>query len=261
MNALDDDYLNRAAPPGSMRYFALLYAAPEQRDALQALFVIDSEIGASVHAAHEVAHTRLQWWRAEIDRLINRNAQHPATKLLQAALPNADFALLHERMTAADMELARMTYGTASELEAYLVRSTLTLRFPDDSASSRALSIWIRRIETLRDLAMDVRDGRIYWPLNELDTAGVTVDALRAHRMTDAIRSLLAAETEKLGMQFESIRQQASGGGRRSLIVLADLHRKLLRQIAAADYDVFTQRHELKPLQKVWIAWRAARKT
>ena len=83
---LDPDYINRAAPPGSMRYFALLYAPVEQRELLTALFVIDAEIRASAtQVAHEVAHTRLQWWRAEVDRLINRNAQHPATQVVQAA--------------------------------------------------------------------------------------------------------------------------------------------------------------------------------
>src|SRR5690349_12842343 len=96
MTMLDAEYLNRAAPPGSMRYFALLYAAPEHRDAFTALMVIDSEIRASINAAHEVAHTRMQWWRAEVDRLVNRNPQHPATQLLQNALPNAEYSRLHE---------------------------------------------------------------------------------------------------------------------------------------------------------------------
>jgi phytoene synthase len=96
MTPLDTDYIQRAAPPGSMRYFALLYAQPKQRDLLTALFVVDAEIRASaVQVAHEVAHARLQWWRAEIDRLVNRNAQHPATQLLQTAQPKADFSALH----------------------------------------------------------------------------------------------------------------------------------------------------------------------
>jgi 15-cis-phytoene synthase len=254
MNSLDD-YLSRAAPPGSMRYFALLYAEPKQRDTLSALFVIDSEIRASVHAAHEVAHTRLQWWRAELDRLTNRNAQHPASQLLQTALPNSDFSPLHELLVAADMDLARMTYNSATELDAYLVRSSTALHFGGD-ASTRTIATWVRRVETLRDLAMDVRAGCIYWPLDELDAAGVSLDTLRANRMTDAIRALLAKECQRLDAQFQTLPISI-----RPLAVLAHLHRSLLRQIAKSDYDVLNQRHDVGPLKKVWTAWRAARRT
>src|SRR3982751_3967640 len=107
---LDLDYIRRAAPSGSMRYFALLYSPADFRELLSALFVIEFEIRSSTNAAHEVAHTRMQWWRGEIDRLINRDAQHPATLVLQSAIPHANFSLLHEVLTAADMDLARMTF-------------------------------------------------------------------------------------------------------------------------------------------------------
>jgi len=260
MNSLDD-YLNRAAPHGSMRYFALLYAAPEQRDALQALFVIDNEIGASVTSAHEVAHTRMQWWRGEIDRLVNRNAQHPATKSLQSVLPDADFSQLHELLAAADMDLAHMTYNTAAELDAYLARSSTALHFAAyNTAHARELASWIRRVETLRDLAADVRDGRLYWPLDELDAAGVTLDALRTNKMTDTIRGVLAAETQRLDARYQVLQKQSDGTTLRPIAVLAELHRNLLGRIASNGYDVLSQRHELGPFKKVWTAWRAARR-
>ena len=46
----------------------------------------------------------------------------------------------------------------------------------------------------------------------------------------------------------------------RPVLVLAELHRKLLDRIAARNYDVATERVELGPLQKPWTAWRAARR-
>jgi phytoene synthase len=261
MTMLDAEYLNRAAPPGSMRYFALLYAPAEQRDALTALLVIDSEIRASINSAHEVAHTRMQWWRAEVDRLVNRNPQHPATQLLHSALPNAEYSRLHELLVAADMELARMTFNTANELNAYLERSSLAMHFvAADPVSARALGTWVRRVETIRDLAMDVRAGCIFWPLDQLDAGGITLESLRANKMTDAIRQLLATEMSRLENQIEPLLASATEPSLRPLVVLAELHRKLLRQIARADYDVFTQRHELSPFKKVWAAWRAARR-
>ena len=68
MAALDDSLVNSAAPPGSMRYFSLLYAPDDRRDQVLALYVIDAEIRESAQSVnHDVAHTRLQWWRAEIE--------------------------------------------------------------------------------------------------------------------------------------------------------------------------------------------------
>jgi hypothetical protein len=45
--SLDDSLVNRAAPPGSMRYFSLLYAPENKREQLLALYVIDAEIRES----------------------------------------------------------------------------------------------------------------------------------------------------------------------------------------------------------------------
>src|SRR5262245_15548622 len=112
---LDESMIARAAPPGSLRYFALLYASPAQRSMLTALLSIEMEIRDSACSAnHDVAHTRLRWWRSEVDRMVNGTAQHPAARALQssATLPRDCWNLLHEVLSAADMDLARMTYHT-----------------------------------------------------------------------------------------------------------------------------------------------------
>ncbi len=259
MSALESDFLNRAAPPGSMRYFALLYASAKQRESLTALFVIDAEIRASTLAAHEVAHTRLQWWRAEIDRLVNRNAQHPATQTLQAAMPAAEFSILHELLMAADMDMAHMTYNTGPELNAYLHRSggaifELASRSTDGNA--RRAGALIRRVETLRDLTIDSRNGRVYWPLDELENRKISIEQLARGQSTDAIRRLLATEIARLRAEFDVLQILY-----RPLIVLAKLHVQLLNRIERANCDVFSQRHELGPWKKSWTAWRAARRS
>jgi 15-cis-phytoene synthase len=46
----------------------------------------------------------------------------------------------------------------------------------------------------------------------------------------------------------------------RPLAVLAALHRRLLDRIASHDYDVAASRIELGPIEKPWVAWRAARR-
>ena len=253
---LDQSYIDRAAPPGSMRYFALLYTPPEQREFIAAVLVIDAEIRAATQTPHEVAHTRVAWWRSEIDRLVNRNAQHPATMTFQRALPNADFSLLHEAMTAADMDLAKFSYNKRTELDAYLERAGAVLQFasPVAQAAGRKMGALIRRVETLRDLVSEAREGRIYWPLDELDAAQVTVADLQAGKSTPAISELVAKECALLHAEFDSVECDA-----RPLVVLARLHARLLRRIARAEYNIVVHRHELGSIEKVWTAWRAAR--
>lgn len=256
-----------------MRYFALLYTPMESRELLTALFVVDAEIRASaIQASHDVAHTRLQWWRAEIDRLINRNAQHPATQVLQAAtlLP---FDKLHELMVAADMDLSLMTYNTVRELHVYLDRSggvlgelaaQCLLSAELDAAtqeSARSLFVAIRRIETLRDLNMAARTGRIYWPLEELERAQLSVDALRAQTMPDELRKLIRSECDKLlstiPQALKPLPMQIRAA-LRPLAVLGELHAQLIHVMARANHDI-TKRHEIGAFRKIWTAWRAAR--
>lgn len=258
--SLAAEFLQRAAPPGSMRYFALLYATPVERDLLSTLFVIDSEIRASIDAAHEVAHTRLQWWRTEIDRLINRNAQHPATQALQAALPDADFSALHELLVAADMDVACMTYQTKTELDAYLIRSGSILEFATASNQearkhARQLGALIRRVETLRDLSIEAKSGRVYLPFDDLDARKITLENLRVKQPPKDLVDLVATEVQRVSQELNALTAIS-----RPLVVLGELHARLLAQITATSHDVFSQRHELGPLQKVWTAWRAARR-
>ena len=272
-STLDDSLVNKAAPAGSMRYFAILYAPPAKRDVMTALYVIDAEIRESAQSAnHDVAHTRLQWWRQEIDRLVNRNAQHPATKLLvDAGIERKSLARLHELIVAADMDLARMTFlntrelrvyssgsgGLIQELIAELLRGT-TLDEADRGFANR-IGQGIRQVEMLRDVRQDACDGRLYLPLDLLEQTAVGIDDLRAREVSGGVRDVLARFRESIVPELD-VRHASGKAYLRPLVVLAALHRRLLDRIAALNYEVATQRIELGPIDKPWTAWRAARK-
>ena len=272
-STLDDSLVNKAAPAGSMRYFAILYAPPAKRAVMTALYVIDAEIRESAQSAnHDVAHTRLQWWRQEIDRLVNRNAQHPATKLLvDAGIERKSLARLHELIVAADMDLARMTFlntrelrvyssrsgGLIQELIAELLRGT-TLDEADRGFANR-IGQGIRQVEMLRDVRQDACDGRLYLPLDLLEQTAVGIDDLRAREVSGGVRDVLARFRESIVPELD-VRHASGKAYLRPLVVLAALHRRLLDRIAALNYEVATQRIELGPIDKPWTAWRAARK-
>lgn len=261
-----------------MRYFALLYTPPEKRDAVTALFVIDAEIRESAQSAsHDVAHTRLQWWRQEIDRLVNDNAQHPATRVLaRATTQRRRFSKLHELLAAADMDLARMTYANAAELRAYCARSggavaeliATHVADPhtlDDAAKAAAnrLGALTRATEVVRDVRQDAYDGRLYVPLDDLEKHHAKHEDFRARELDAPARAALAATGRRIAEEIDATLASIPAATRaylRPLYVLAGLHRGLLTQIDSVDYQVGAQRIDLGPIRKPWLAWRAARR-
>jgi phytoene synthase len=276
MSELDDSLVNRAAPPASMRYFSLLYTPEERREAVLALYVIETEIRDSAKSAsHDVAHTRLTWWRAETDRLVNGNPQHPATRLLCERGPadRAIFSKLHEVLAAADMDLARMTFTNQQEFRAYCSRSggaiqeliAAQLAAPgtlDEAARAAAnrLGAGIRMAEIVRDLRQDAYDGNVYLPLDLLDEHELTHEHLRAREVDPRLREVLRTVRDFAAAELDLPPRGPQTEHLRPVYVLAALHRKLLDHIAARNYDVATERIELGPLQKPWTAWRAARR-
>jgi 15-cis-phytoene synthase len=275
MTGIDDSLINRAAPPGSMRYFSLLYTPEDRRDAVLALYVVDSEIRESSRiASHDVAHTRLTWWRAETDRLVNGSPQHPATRLLcdRWRGERSVFSKLHEVLAAADMDLARMTFNNQQELRAYCARSggalqelvASQLAAPgalDEPARATAnkLGVGIRLAEMLRDLRQDACDGNVYLPLDMLDKHELEPEHLRAREVEPKLKQALK-NLRELALNELALPNRGAHEHLRPVFVLAALHRKLLDRIAARNYDVATERIELGPLQKPWTAWRAARR-
>lgn len=261
-----------------MRYFALLYTPEARRDAVTALYVIDAEIRESAQSAnHDVAHTRLRWWRAEVDRLVNASPQHPATRVLHEHHRGEQSSLstLHELLVAADMDLARMTYLNASELRAYCARSGGTIQeliaaqlSPDGSldetlrTAANAIGVAIRQAEIVRDLRQDTHDGRIYLPLDLLEQHATGPEELsQAELGADAKR---AVSVFKEATQDELRKRPANAQDRatlRPLWVLAALHHRLLDRIAARNYDVGSERIDLGPIEKPWVAWRTARRS
>jgi phytoene synthase len=115
-----------AVPPLSFAVTLSAVFAGRARSALEALAAIDAELALAVRPGieHAVAHAKLGWWRAEIDRLHAGHPEHPLTRALRAAAGEGpDYALLHERLAAADLALAGFAPATLAELEALLYRS------------------------------------------------------------------------------------------------------------------------------------------
>lgn len=254
-----------------MRYFAWLYTPPDKRDAIAALFLLESELRDTANAPHDVAHIRLQWWREELDRLVKNQAQHPATRTLQAILERSiDSSLLDGFMLSCAQDIAHATYDSDTELQQYTtsygtlfkLAATLINESPSPTLLDAAgkLGAFVRTVETLRDLRMDIHHGHAYLPLVELDKLGIEYETLESKVWPVVFTQWLQSRCDNIlqaQVQLRSALLKKEAVQLRSLLVLAAQHEKLLA-LLAKNVSNFDRRLELKPLSKLWTAWRTA---
>ena len=273
---MSDDPLKRGTPPGSLRQFAVTYAPPHARLLLDALYAYEAEVADTARvSSHEVAHTRIAWWRDEVDRLLQGEPRHPVTRALLPLRDRAgeELSLLHEPLLAAEIDLARLTLDDSSELDRYCFRATGSLQTlaalasldsgklgDEERTFARRLGIAVRRTEQLRDLRADLGSGRLRIPLDALTSIGVDPqqvlpDAVphALQRWLDSTRSQLQQELADLGQSLD----RAARKRQRQGLVLAALHRQLLTRIQHGPALART-RAEVPPWTRLWTAWRTA---
>jgi len=269
---LDISLRQRAIPDGSMRYFAWLYTPVERRDAIAALFLLESELRDTARVPHDVAHIRLQWWRDEVERLNNGKAQHPATQALQAERnPKPDYAPLEKLVLCCAQDIAHSTYESDAELQQYFmnygslaVAGASILNDPPSTqvlAAAQKLGGFVREVETLRDLKIDVHHGYLYLPLGELDKLNVEYELLASDNWPATFTEWLVNRCKNILQTHQVLMRallDAEKAQLRPLIVLATLHERLL-ELLISNPNHFKQRAELGPLKKTWTAWKAAR--
>lgn len=269
-----------APPPGSLRWFAMLFGGAERRTSLEAPYGFEAELRRIVASpSHETAHARLQWWRGEIDRLVAGRATHPLAQALAgaAAGTRADLKLLHELVVAADLDLARLTYVNWQELEAYCWRSAGALQTvaagllagdrdlaPEEREFARRLGSAVRQVEMLHALDRDARAGHVYAPLEALDAAGVEPAALAHWPGTAAVTAFRAEWCARVRDELRALPRVLTDAAQRNAqrhgLVLAALHEQWLGPIARG--PAANVRHpELGPATRLWTAWRTALRT
>jgi phytoene synthase len=270
-----DDPLRRGTPAGSLRYFAVLYAPEPARPLLDALYAFEAEIHDTVRASsHDVSHTRLQYWRGEVDRLLGGRPEHPVTRaLLPLRDGGAEVALLHEALVAADVDLARIALNNADEVAALAFRSTGSVqtlaaaaaRVPQPLSSgerefARRLGAAIAGTESLRDLRAEAAAARLRLPLDELVQHDLDPVRLLDEPMPAGLTRMLEQNKERLRHELRALPRllnREERAAQRQGLVLAALHARLLERIDHGQ-GLARVRAEVPPWAKLWIAWRTA---
>lgn len=264
----------KTAESGSSFTLSFIFLPKPKRDAMTALYAFCREVDDVVDECtdYNVAQTKLNWWKQEIEHLYANTPQHPVTKALAAYIHPFDLGKAHflEIIDGMEMDLKFNRYEDFKQLQLYCYRvasvvgllsaqifgftNRKTLKYAHD------LGMAFQLTNIIRDVGEDARRGRIYLPLDELAKANVTEEDILQSRETDAVKKLMAHQIERaesfydkalLELPTEDAKTQRAG------LMMAAIYRTLLREISTEPHKVLNSKTSIPPFRKLMLALRA----
>ncbi|WP_035055149.1 presqualene diphosphate synthase HpnD [Andreprevotia chitinilytica] len=266
---------DKAAASGSSFYYSFRFLPLEKRRAITALYAFCREVDDVVDECHDenVALTKLNWWRAELDNVYAGTPQHPVTKALQPQikafeLPQQHFAEIIDGM---QMDLEQARYNSFADLQKYCYRvasvvGLLAARIfgytdPRTEQYAHDLGIAFQLTNIIRDVGEDARRGRIYLPVEDLQRFNVPAADVLAYRESDAFRALMDFQIERAEQFYAKAVSELPAidkKNQRTGLVMAAIYRATLDEIKQdGSQKVLNQRLSLTPIRKLWLAWKA----
>ena len=272
-----DNYCQqKAAKSGSSFYYAFRFLPEDRRRAITAFYAFCREVDNIVDEVSDpvVAHTKLMYWRREVDALYVGTAQHPVMQALKPhvapmLLPQSAF---HTVIDGMQQDLEKTRYLNFAELSAYCYKAAgvvgevsarmFGMSLPENPKTleyARTLGEALQLTNIIRDVGEDARRGRIYLPQDELDRFGVssstllrgTADVQFAELMTYQYhRAVETYERAQAILPTEDRRAQRTG------LAMGAIYRALLEEIRRDGYRVLEHRVALTPIRKLWLAWK-----
>jgi len=251
-------------------YYSFLVLPSEKRRALLAVWdfcravddavdevVPDSERVAELpEAVRAKAAESVALWRTELAAVYEGQPSTTQGMALQPFvhrfhLPRLQFEAL---IDGVEMDLSFHRYPDFDTLLQYChrVASSVGLicveifgyrnRTARDYAVSLGVALQLTNI--IRDVAVDLRKGRVYLPVDDLRWFQVTEADLRAGVVTPRIRQLLRYQCRRARDYYRQAADRLPQGDARSLVaaqIMGGIYFGILRRIEHARYDVFTK--------------------
>lgn len=215
----------------------------------------------------------LDWWEEELRLCFEGSPRHPVFVAL--AETNAEFAIPMEPyadlLRAFRQDQTTTRYAAYEELLGYcrysanpVGRLVLALCGYTDTArqelSDRTCTA-LQLANFWQDVVRDFAIGRIYLPLEDMRSFGVTEEQIATRRFDAAFRDLMRFECERAYALFEAGRPLVGMVDRRLRLDIEMFTRgglEVLRRIEAQGYDVLTRRPAIpKRRQVAMLAGRA----
>ena len=264
-------------------YYSFLVLPPRKRQAILAVWdfcrAVDDAVdevlpesewkGGLMPAARERAAESLEGWRAELERVYTGIPITPQGKALQPwvpefNLPRREFEAL---IDGVEMDLSYAQYPDFEALSAYCLKVASSIGlicveifgYSDPAARSYAttLGMALQLTNIIRDVATDLRRGRIYLPMDDLAWFHVSEADLRAGVVTPHIRSMMRYQCRRARYYYRLAREQMPRADHRNLVaaeIMGEIYFAILRKIEKKRYDVFSRRIRVARPRRAIIA-------
>ncbi len=255
------------------RYWASLFAPPDRRGHLHALYAFNYEIARVRESVREALTgvIRLQWWR---DALQGEARGDVRANPVAAALDDTIVTFRLPRQPLVDLIDARIfdlyedPMPSLNDLEGYcgetsssLIRlSSIILAGGDPGAADAAGHAGVAYAITglLRAFPWHARQGQVYVPADILARHGVVRDDIVAGRggpgLTNALADLRAVARRHRD-QARTLRATVPAAAEPAFRPLA-LVEPYLRAMERRDYDPFHTQVDLPQWRRIWALWR-----
>lgn len=254
------------------RYFAAVFAPPEIRRALFALYAFNLEIASVRERVSEpvIGLIRLQWWRDAVAEIYGGTVRsHAVAEELAAAIRVHDLPRerLDRMIDAREFDLdenppedmgALRTYAdaTAGELAALAAAVCGAADRADDlRPAARAWAI----AGLVRAVPFHASTGKVFLPSDVLRRAGVRAEQVIDRRNPDGIGTAVTEIAEEARTLIAGERKRLSSLPRaaRPAVSYLPLAERYLKRIVARGGDVFAAQSELPVLGRQFRIARA----
>jgi phytoene synthase len=226
-------------------------------------------------ATRELATKSLAAWRAELKEVYEGTPTTPQGQALQPFvrrfnLPQLQFEAL---VDGVEMDLSYHRYPNFDTLLQYCHRVASSVGlicveifgYRHQGARDYAvnLGVALQLTNIIRDVAVDLKKGRVYLPMDDLHWFQVTEDELRAGVVTPRVRQLMRYQCRRARDYYRRAAEQLPRADRGSLVaaeIMGAIYFGILRRIERARYDVFSRvirvprwRRALMAL-RLWVA-------
>ncbi len=259
-------------------YFASFPLPSEKRDATYAIYAFcrtaDDIVDEAPPGAEAEARRKLDELRRLLDDISSGAIPaHPLWGPLASTIHRwkVPVEILAKLVDGVESDLEPRRFSRFAELRDYCfsVASTVGLALcpifehDDDAALDYAanMGIAMQLTNIIRDVGADYRMGRIYLPVDELQSFGVSEAGIGEGVIDDAmcelIRFQIARAREYYRRAFHGIRYLRTDGSHWTAFLMGDVYRAILDEVERNHFDVVGKRAFVSLSRKVLLAARA----
>jgi phytoene synthase len=172
-------------------------------------------------------------------------------------------AMLDEIIDGVEMDLGHVRYETFEDLRLYCYRVASAVglvsieifgyRNPACRDYAIELGLALQTTNIIRDVAKDLKTGRIYLPQEDLARFGYSEGDLRARQYNDAFVQLMEFQARRAEEFFARAAALLPREDRRSMVaaeIMASVYHALLRRMKTDRFRVFDKEYRLSKIEK-----------